>query len=334
MKRFIASVLSATMLVSAAMPISVNALAQPEGAGEPLFINVQASIMEVNETYNQVTVRTVRDNDIIILNISDDTFVVDSVNGLNTDLNERLNNVVEVYHSPIMSRSNPPVTNALALIINIPADYLPPRFHIVERIASHDGDLRVSVDNGGMIVTLSGEGDITAPLTTSTGASADLSKIREGSKLMLWYMAVATSHPAQTTATRAVLLTHENESKDYEFTSNESDEYDMSELEQEETGSIETTETKAGYVLHMSGTHELAGEIWIPLRQVAEGLGHTVIWSEADHSVEIVLRGGNSLRVVISENAQLIDEITYVSIGFFEQHSERVEQVEDTILFY
>ena len=355
MRKLIASALLMTLIMSATSPVCAMPLI--EESGEPLYERIQAYVMNVNEINDQVMVRRVADNQIILLNIGDETFVVDAVNGLNTTLEERLNNLVEIYHSPAMSHSDPPVTNALALLINIPEDYTLPRFHIAERIASYNGGLRVSVDNGGLIVTLSGDGDVTAPLMTSTGQSVDLSKVREGSKLLLWYEAVALSHPAQTTATRAVLLIHSADQGLYEPANQEAG-ADGSEAEAygaeannneahtygaeaytpplqeppDPPGAAEVE--KEGYTLHVSGARELAGDLWIPLRQVAEGLGYTVIWNSADQSVEIILRGGISARVVISQNGQLFDEKTYVSVGFFEQYSGRTERINDVIVFY
>ena len=344
MKRLIAHVLTMALIMSAALP--VGAMPLLEEPGQPLYERMQAYVMNVNEINNQVMVRRVADNKIIILNMGDETFVVDAVNGLNTTLDERVNNLAEVYHSPVMTRSDPPITNALALLINIPEDYTLPHFHVAERIASDNGGLRVSVDNGGLIVTLSGDSDVTAPLMTSTGQSAELSKIREGSKLLLWYVTVAMSHPAQTTATRAVLLVHDGDQSLYEPANRES-EASVNEAEtygaedyglepQEPPGPSRAAEAEedGGYTLHMSDTRSLAGDLWVPLRKVAEGLGYTVIWNDADRSVEIMLGGGISARVVIGQNGQLFDERTYVSIGFFEQYSGRAERINDVIVFY
>jgi len=334
--------------MSLAMPTLVGAALLLDEPVELQFDRINVNIVSVNERNGQVTVRTVADERTIILNVSDETFVVDSVNGLNTTIEERVNNQAEVYHSPVMTRSDPPITNAIAMVINIPDDYTPPRFHIVERIASYNGDLRVSVDSGGLIVTLSEDSDVTAPLMTSTGKSAGYSQIREDSKLLLWYTIVAMSHPAQTTATRAVLLVREGECEAYEPKSDEykpaeadiseiePDEHYAHEYEPQEPGAYHTAETEAvsGYTLHMSGTRELGRGILIPLRQVAEGLGYTVIWNEADRSVAVTLRGGNSARVVIGQNGELLDDRTYVSIDFFETYSGRAERVNDVIVFY
>jgi len=92
-----------------------------------------------------------------------------------------------------------------AVFVNIPQEHMSPWFHIVDRIATDNGDLRVMVD-GGAIITISGDPDVTMPITTPAGQSVDRSEIKEGSKLLMWHEALPPSYPAQATATRVVVL--------------------------------------------------------------------------------------------------------------------------------
>ena len=76
-----------------------------------------------------------------------------------------------------------------------------PWFHIVDRVAVDNDNLRVMVDSGA-VITISG----IVPVTTSEGQSVDRSQITEGSKLLVWHEALPPSYPAQATASRVVLF--------------------------------------------------------------------------------------------------------------------------------
>ncbi|MCL2618417.1 MAG: copper amine oxidase N-terminal domain-containing protein [Defluviitaleaceae bacterium] len=345
---------SAAILVSLAMPAQAGAVLQIEEGGEPQYVRKPATIIHVDEVSNKIKVRG-DDNSIILLNISGETFVVDGVSGLNASLSERVNNTVHVYHSPTMSHNDPPETDALVVMLNIPQEYTPPRFHIVGAAATNNGDMKLRVDNGGLVVHLSADTGVTAPLTTSKGQEAELSQVREDSRLLLWYEAVAMSYPAQTTATRAVLLTrtgdqdrysdntrNNNEAEgsadnEYEaYPAAESDGYDTYTERNGYNGNNEYTaqpHTAAQYELPEAYSEPINGDTWVPLRRVAEGLGYTVTWDDQERSARVQLPNGETATAVIGDNGRLIDNRTFVCTGFFESASVYVTHNNGIITF-
>jgi len=88
-----------------------------------------------------------------------------------------------------------------AAIIPVEALETQPWFHIVDRVAVDNGDLRVMVDSG-VVITISGA----VTVTTSKGQDVDHSQIQEGSKLLVWYPAMVSEYPQQAVAERVVLL--------------------------------------------------------------------------------------------------------------------------------
>ena len=79
-----------------------------------------------------------------------------------------------------------------------------PWFHIVDRVAVDNDNLQIMVDSGA-VITISE----VVPITTSAGQDADLSQIKEGSKLLMWHEALPPSYPAQAAASRVLVLTQD-----------------------------------------------------------------------------------------------------------------------------
>ena len=203
-----------TTTLTIMLAITSTAIATPVEAMSldmPAFLHMQANIIEADEEYSQIMVRGAVGGETVMLNISSQTFVVDALTGQNTTLAKRIGDKVDVYYSSANTHSYLQTGDALAVLVNIPPGYLPPWFHIADRIAIDDNeDLRVLVDNDGVVIKISGDTNTTTSLTTSTGQETASSQLTEGSPLLMWYETVALSYPAQATASRVVLLIHED----------------------------------------------------------------------------------------------------------------------------
>lgn len=146
-----------------------------------------------------------------VMSISDQTFWIDSgerTPSLPDDLTvgERL----YVFHSPVSTRSIPPQSAAFAVVRNIPQDVGCAMYHKVEQVEEQEGEIRITTDNGGLIL-FAGQDTV---LSAYTGRSvSQLSEIQAGSCIMAWYDAVALSYPGQAYARHIMVLDQETASE-------------------------------------------------------------------------------------------------------------------------
>lgn len=284
---------------------------------------------QITETSNEsIHVRSSIDESIVVVNITAETFVVDAISGLNTTIAERTGDIVSVYHSPVMTRSYPPITNAFAVITSIPADFHAPRYTIVEDVEEYDGDTRIITDRGGLIITISHDTQLTEEVITSRGEAFDKANIREGDRLLLYYVAVLMSHPAQATARKAVYLEHGEVKEPQE------PQAPYGTTEQTTAEPEEYPVPTGGFSLAASRSFEQDGATWVPLREVAEALGMEVEWNAEERSVAVSYNDTKST-IRIGYDGELRDNLTYVSIAFFRDVLDVTSQrLADVIVFY
>lgn len=154
---------------------------------------------------NQLTVASLTDeDDIIVLNLGEGTVIIDAETGGPAAIADRENDRVKVYHAAFMTMSIPPQSPALVVAINLPEYKSSPHYQIIEAIDWADDDtLRLTVENGGLIIILERETPLGPHLTRQMIA---LEHLKVGDTLLFWYEIVAQSLPAQATATRALWL--------------------------------------------------------------------------------------------------------------------------------
>ncbi|MCL2362698.1 MAG: stalk domain-containing protein [Defluviitaleaceae bacterium] len=133
--------------------------------------------------------------------------VIDAVTGFPAELSDHADGEVLVFYGPVYTTHEIPQSNALSIIVNIDnVEYnILPSHHTIESIRWNDTEdaIIMAVDNGGLYVTIYEGADLQAWLTRQI---VTLSEFQIGDEVLLWYGMVATSYPAQTTATRALRL--------------------------------------------------------------------------------------------------------------------------------
>jgi len=154
---------------------------------------------------HQLTVASQLDeDDILVLNLSEATIIIDAETGSPAVIADRTSDRVKVYHAVFTTRSMPPQSPAFVVAINLPEYASSPHYQVIEAIEQVDEDtLRLTVDNGGLFITLGRETPLGPHLTRQHVA---LEHLQVGDVLLFWYEVVAMSYPAQTTATRALWL--------------------------------------------------------------------------------------------------------------------------------
>jgi len=140
----------------------------------------------------------------IILNLQPGTVIIEAETGLPASLADRTNDSVKIYHSPVVTMSEPPQSNAIVVAINLPESQFAPIHHVVEKIEFYDEDtVKITVDNGGLIITLERETPLFPHLTRQM---IDLEHLQVGDSLLFWYEIVGMSFPGFTVAQRALWL--------------------------------------------------------------------------------------------------------------------------------
>ncbi len=231
----------------------------------PYRFGTRATVTAVNtETVNgkeQVKSYTLLSDDqtigTFVANVSANTLLLDNQTG--TVMTDALKKDagVYVYYGGVMTSSIPAQVSAEAILANVNKDTIPARLLTVERSEKEaDGSMRFLADNKGLWVTVLKDTPLRNLLDKETVQNTDL---RMGTTVLAWYDVVKESMPAQTTATKVVILP-----------------------QQEATFCIIVDGDMV-----IDGGKVQNGVAMVPLRTVAEALGFTVTWNAADQSVQL-----------------------------------------------
>ncbi len=139
----------------------------------------------------------------LVLNITDDTLILNAVTGEPMQLKDRIGDSLVAYYGPAETKSMPAQSNAVVLLLSLPQDYAPPKLAIAEAVETTTDGMKVTFDNGNTIATIAKATPVTA---YKTGKAIPLDTIAVGTKALLWYDIVALSQPAQAVPTKVVVL--------------------------------------------------------------------------------------------------------------------------------
>lgn len=121
-----------------------------------------------------------------------DTYVVEGASGkLRLPYALKEGQKVTAYYSATMTRSMPPQSHALAIVIEEPASF----FEVAQASLAKDGSY---------VTVLNTNNDVIA--TIDANACADFAKIKKGDKLLVWSSMMTMSLPAQTHADKVIVL--------------------------------------------------------------------------------------------------------------------------------
>lgn len=278
------------------MPVSVQPINAVISAPTtlPAFEQVYGQISEIINLDNgdmQVFVETA--NGTVIYNCTEETWIADS-EGLPMDLNERTNDNVWVFASPIMTMSIPPQSPAIAIIGNV-TDESQMFYAVAEEVMhNEDGSVTIITNDGSRHVTLN-EDTVVLPFKTKNIVRAE--DITKGSELLVSYPIMTASMPAYATAQKVVVLAINH------------DEVIAEENVQDEE------------------------QVMMPLRSNAEALGYSVEFANGkiallkdEKTVSIALDSTeadfNGEKIQLTQAPQLKDGLTYVAKDFVELLAE------------
>lgn len=139
-----------------------------------------------------------------ILNVSEQTAWIDSGNHSAADpADVKEGDRVYVFHSAIATKSLPPMSNAFAVVSNIPMDVGCAQYHVIEDVSSEQGCTMITTDNGSLRIVvdqdtvLSFYGEDTVPA---------MEDIHSGNAIMAWYGSETEDAPGQVHADYLMLL--------------------------------------------------------------------------------------------------------------------------------
>jgi len=246
----------------------------------PVFING----VIVNETAATVEVEAT-DGRRVVLNLGINTYIVDFTTGQAGTIADRTTDRVTAYYGPVETRSMPPQSDAIAVIVDVPENVIPPIYSQVEAIEQSEDGIKVTLGNGALIVTINQD---TALLPYLTRNIVVMDNIQVGSELLLWCPMIATSLPAQATAVRAVVFPPATAGVEGIGAQEETVAVANTEAVDSTTGATPEA-TYLHTVLPLEATFPYAniGVIMVPIRVVAEALGYTVTWHSDTWSVTL-----------------------------------------------
>lgn len=252
--------------------------------------------------------------DSIVLHIQPGTVIIDAESGSPASIADRETDRVKIYHSPVVALSFPPQSSALVIALDLPENSFSPNYHIIEAIYWEDEDtLRLTVDNGGLHITLNRETPLRPHLTRQIVL---LESISVGDSMLFWYEIVGMSFPGQANPTNAVWVrTGETQTAvDY----NEDEEYGES--------------IQPPRLFALPGTGIMRDGIeFFPLRSTIAEVGLTPVWNPANATatttvggIDFVLASGysmfwsNGIAVSLPASVVILNDLMYVPYAFFD----------------
>ena len=295
------------LLLAAALSMSLLVVAHADGDEAPAPLAPVCVTGDIVEEFDDGFVVEAGDDDSYYVKITGDTYVVDAAEGEAISLADRDNDSVVVYLSPVMTRSIPPQSNAYVIICNVSEDAMPPRYGRVDEINADDDAVKVTVEAGGLIVTLDDD--------------ADLDNIAVGTDLLMWFAFVATSFPAQAVSLKTVVLGQSAEAAAVE------EEAEAEEAEEEAVEEEAAEEAASEFFLSIDEVNVVDDVTLVPLRVVVEALGYAVSWNDEskmvliekdDASCEIAIGDPMVSEVELDAAPVIIDDWTFVPVSFME----------------
>lgn len=138
------------------------------------------------------------------MNVTENTVWVDAVEKIQASPDALAEGqTVYVYYSPVSTRSEPPQSEAFAIILNIPQDIGAGVYHLVEDIAVTEDDTRLLTNNGGLYLVITDE---TSVKSYETGEAVGIDTVTKGNHVIAWYGAVAMSNPGQAPVSDILVL--------------------------------------------------------------------------------------------------------------------------------
>ena len=251
----------------------------------------------------------------VMLKLAAEPYVVDCLSGNPASLQDRSNDTVVAYYGPVETRSMPPQSNPILIIVNVPDNGFPPHYAKAEAVEKDGEAVKVTVDNGSLIITINPDVSF---VSYADAGSVSLDTVAVGDELLMWYPVVALSYPGLATAEKALLLNRAAVAEATEET----------EATTEETPDTTADTAADNFTISTQDTLTENGVIMVPLRLVAEAAGFEVTWDGDTRAVNLT-KETVSCTITIDANIYsdgelenppiIVNDRTFAPIYFFEE---------------
>ncbi|MEG1500773.1 MAG: stalk domain-containing protein [Clostridiales bacterium] len=280
-----------------------DALIAPNPA--PIMANVfaQGTVSNLDKVNKQFTLVVDKNDPMknIIINIADNSKIIDNKTGISSNINSlKDGGQVVLWHSPIMTKSLPPITNAQVILINPQATKTPANYMEVNKITKNeDGTLIFLNANQDMLITINKD-TIIRPLDTKNIVT--IKDIKVGSKLLARYDQVALSYPGQAFAQEVILFNQDNLPK----------EDCSSKLQCTGKGNFQIN----GKSLNLNpkeACFQKNGQWMVPIRKSAQELGYQVKWDSKTKTTSLV-KNKTTVLTANAKNCIIKNGVTFINI--------------------
>ncbi|GMK38518.1 hypothetical protein PCCS19_15720 [Paenibacillus sp. CCS19] len=268
------------------MPISAPITAVPISAPVEA-VPISAPVYEIGQTHRLPSVQVygeatkIEENRImlghdkengdipkIIVNISEDTRILNAVTGMPMKLEDiRENEILYAYVGPAMTMSLPPMSHAELILAGIPADFAVPTFAEIERVTKGEDGTVVVETNRDEEFTVTADTTLT-PYLTKNIITADM--LIPGQKVLVWETAAIDGEKASNAASKVMVFP-------YGYKGYVSANLDGISVNGEK---VELSAGEAPFVKD--------GQLMLPLRKLAESLGYEIKWNGETRNIEVV----------------------------------------------
>lgn len=150
------------------------------------FIGCDGTVVSVENGRLTMNRRIGDHTDELIVNLSEDTKILDAVNGLPVPVeNLGAGEAIRVYTAPFMTLSLPPITNGVLVLCDIPADAGFPMYAVVDTLtkkAGSDGEYVIGLEDG-TAVTANASTNFLPYLTRNIVTAEDMIP---GTPILIW----------------------------------------------------------------------------------------------------------------------------------------------------
>lgn len=266
-----------------AVPISAPIEAVPISA--PVYEIGQSHLLPSVSVYgqaskieeNRILLENGKENEglsSVVVNISDNTRILDAVSGLPMKLADiRENETLYAYVGPAMTLSLPPMANAELIIAGIPADFAVPTYAEITSVTKGEDGTVVLGTNRDDEFTVTADTTL-FPFLTKNIITADM--LIPGTKVLVWETAAIDGVNSSNAASKVMAFP-------YGYAGYVSADLDGIAVNGEK---VALSEGEAPFAKD--------GQLMLPLRKVAEALGYEIKWNAETRNIEV--RSGEDVR--------------------------------------
>jgi len=229
----------------------------------------------------------------IVLNISDNTLILDAVSGMPKSIDDiRDYEFLYAYISPAVTKSLPPIANPEVILASIPADFAVPSYVEIDRVEQGEAGSVIVHTNEDKSYTVTDDTELFPYMTDNLINKHDL---KPGAKLLVWQQSAMAEGTQETASATVKMMVFPYAYSGYIT------------LNQEGLSINGTTlELKEGEQPYAEN-----GRLMVPFRKTVEALGYEIKWDNETRGIQVV-KGDTKLYSFTARGTEVLQgEDTY-----------------------